>query len=436
MTEPPNPSPPISDAVREFLHDLEGIKSAEQIVCPLIAKLALDTSKRFHQVAEPFKVKTDDAGRETYMVPFAADKAFRAVRRERQRTSSAFLQTPRALFVAMVSTFDAYLGRLLRSLFILKPELIHASQRSLPFSELVRLDSIHAAREHIIAEEIESFLRNSHIDHFNWLETRLNMQLRRDLGSWPTFVELTQRRNLYVHCDGLVSKQYLEICKSNGVSLDGVDIGTPLRIDPNYFDQAFSCLFEIGVKLAHVSWRKLAPDQIKDADTALNGVCFDLLQNERYQLAHNLLTFATATLKKHSSALNRRIFVINLAIACKFGNTGDVTQCLQAEDWSDCGSHFALAKFVLEDKFDEAAYLMKSIGSENDFVTRSDYDTWPLFKSFRESDQFRERYKDLFGEEFVVEKTDGDAEVPRAIDEHDASDDEAEGISETEPPAT
>lgn len=436
MNEVPNASPPIAEAVSEFLHDLEGIKSAEQIVCPLIQALAHETSKEFLQIVQPFKVKSEDHGRTTYMVPFAAEKAFRSVRRKQQLTSSAFIQTPRALFVAMVSTFDAYLGRLLRSIFILKPELIQGSQRSLSFSDLVRLDSVHAAREHIIAEEIESFLRDSHIDHFHWLESRLSIPLRKDLPSWSTFVELTQRRNLYVHCNGLVSQQYLDICKRNDVHLDEVVIGMPLRIDKNYFYRAFSCLFEIGVKLAHVSWRKLAPDQIEAADKALNEVCFELLQNERYKLAHNLLTFATVTLKKHSSAFNRRIFIINLAIASKFGNIGDVAQCLRAEDWSDCATHFKLAKLVLEDRFDEAASLMKRIGTEGEFVTRSAYDAWPLFKAFRESEQFRSTYKDLFGEEFVVEKAAGDAEVPPAMNENDASDDEAEQNGEPEPPTT
>ena len=69
-------------------------------------------------------------------------------------------------------------------------------------------------------------------------------------------------------------------------------------------------------------------------------------------------------------------------------------------------------------------------------VTRSTYDTWPLFKAFRESEQFRNSYKELFGEEFVVEKTAGDAEVPPAVDEDEVSEGEAEQGGEPEPPMT
>lgn len=290
----------------------------------------------------------------------------------------------------------------------------------------MRFDSIDAAREHIIAEEIESFLRNSHIEHFEWLESRLKIPLRKDLPSWATFVEVTQRQNLYVHCDGCISNQYLDICRNNGVALDGIAVGSPLKIDSKYFSQAFSSLFEIGVKLAHVTWRKLAPDQLEAADKTLNEVCFELLQNERYKLAHELLLFATSTLKKHSSALYRRMFVINRAIASKFGSIGNPADCLGLEDWSDCAVYFTLAKVVFEDQFDAAASIMKVIGPNGEMVNRAAYDSWPLFKSFRETNQFRDTYKELFGQEFVVEQTPGDAESPAVTGDSTSDDDVAE----------
>lgn len=424
MNTPVEESYPIAKAVAKFIHDLEGIKRAEEIIGPLLRDVNQDTAQEFVKATRQFE--GEPAGNRTvkYHVPLTSAKSFRAVVRKLALAVSAQNQTPRALFVAMVSAFDAYLGQLLRSVFMLKPEMIRASQRSLSFAELVEFDSIDAAREHIIADEVENFLRESHIEHFNWLESRLKLPLRKDLPSWAMFVEVTQRRNLYVHCDGVVSQQYINICRNNGVPLEGVEVGRGLTINSTYFDRAFSCLFEIGVKLAHVVWRKLAPHQLGPADDALNMVCFELLQNERYELAHNLLTFATSTLKKHKCALNRRMFVINLAIAAKFGMIGDVSQCLEAEDWSDCAMPFALAKAVLEDDYSTAVSHMKAIGPNDRLVSRYAYDTWPLFKEFRETDEFREAYKELFGESFVIEQRLCDAELP-SVDECNLSNGEA-----------
>jgi hypothetical protein len=280
---------------------------------------------------------------------------------------------------------------------------------------LVSLSSIEGAREHIIATEIESFLRKSHIEHFEQLERRLSMELRKGLDSWPTFVELTQRRNLFVHCDGVVSKQYMEVCSHHSVDVSRHTVGDRLHMHEEYFSTAFECLYELGVKLAHTIWRKLAPDQMEQSDIALNEVCFQLLDAERYELAHTLLVFGTDGQKKHSSALHRRMMVINRAIAVKFGEIQHHGDPLDSEDWSDCGLPFALAIAVLRDQFDEACEIMRRLGTEDQLVDRLAYDTWPLFREFRESEQFRATYKVLFGDEFrVPEITDDALDEPNA----------------------
>jgi hypothetical protein len=399
----PTVSHSIDDAVAEFIHDIDGIRSAEQIACPLIQALAKRYSDDFSNLVNGFKTKgIEDADDETILVPVANDKEFRKLRRRREVTSSAIYQTPRALLVAMISAFDAYLGRLLRCVFYLRPERIDSSERTLTFSQLVKLDSIDAAREHVISKEIETFLRKSHVEHFDDLEAMLDMPLRKGLESWPVFVEVTQRRNLFVHCDGIVSQQYLDVCEKNSVDLGNIQLGDRLYLDATYFANAYECLYEIGVKMSQVIWRKLAPDQMKDADDSLNSVSYDLLLLRRYKLAHNILLFGTTTLKKHSSAMYRRMLIVNRAIAAKFGDIKSDPSPLSLEDWSDCGLPFKLAIAVLNDKYDDACQLMRTIGTEHEMVNRYAYSNWPLFAHFREDSRFVETYKELFGAEFDV----------------------------------
>lgn len=418
MSEDESPSLKIADAIREFIHDLEGVKSAEQIACPLIQAITKDSKEKFDEFADKFRAEPDSKEKSvTYHVPFESSREFRKLQRRLQRVNSAIYQTPRALLVAMVSTFDAYLGRLLRCMYLLRPEMIDASERAITFSELVKIKSVDAAREHIIESEIETFLRKSHIEHFEQLEKRLGMELRKGLVSWPVFVELTQRRNLFVHCDGVMSKQYMDVCSKHGVNLTGREPGKRLHLDAEYFNTSFECLYEIGVKLAHTIWRKLDPQSLENADSALNEVCFQLLDTERYGLAYQLLTFATQEQKKHSSAFNRRMLVINRAIAAKFGQIACSPAPLDSEDWSDCGLPFALAVAILKDQHPEACALMREIGSSHKLVTRMAYDTWPLFRDFRDTAEFRATYKELFGTEF---------RMPTLKD--------SESVKETEPP--
>jgi len=73
-----------------------------------------------------------------------------------------------------------------------------------------------------------------------------------------------------------------------------------LEVSPTYFRQAYEALFEVGVKLAQVFWRKLKPAELKDADEHLITVSYHLLVEQKYDLAKALLDFATEVLKKHS----------------------------------------------------------------------------------------------------------------------------------------
>jgi len=283
--------------------------------------------------------------------------------------------------------------------------MLNACQRQFTFCELASFSSLDAARDHIIEKEIESILRSSHSDQFDWMENRFGIPLRKDLSIWPRFVELTERRNLFVHCDGIVSSQYLSICGKHGaMPSEDINLGDVLDVDAKYFIEAFHCLFELGVKLGHVLWRKLCPEELESADSHLNNICFTLLTEEKYRLAKIMLHFSTTTLKKHHSEIDRRVFIINYAIALKHLKDNSYKELLKKEDWSVCRQDFQLAIAVLHDKYEEAATLMKAIGRAGR-PAEHEYKTWPLFKEFRRTEEFRKAYRQIFKKKYMVEET-------------------------------
>lgn len=85
------------------------------------------------------------------------------------------------LLLGLISTYDAFLAKLLKVLFIAKPEIISASDRSLTLKEITTLGSIEASRDYIIEKEIETILRMSHQKQIEWLEARLGLTLTKDL---------------------------------------------------------------------------------------------------------------------------------------------------------------------------------------------------------------------------------------------------------------
>jgi len=336
-------------------------------------------------------------------------------RLDRKVSSSAVAQTllPGSLLVTLVSRYDAFLGRLIRAMVLTRPEILQSSERSLSLSTLLDLGDYESAREYLVEKEIESILRKSHSDHFTWLETKLDMPLRKDLPSWSTFIELTERRNLLVHCDGIVSHQYLTNCKEHSVPVEELSVGDKLGAPPEYYRDACDCIVEMSVKLTHVVWRKLLPNDREAADDALNQTCFELLLHENFSLAYELLRFAYTILKKHASERHRLMFLVNWAQAGKWlGKEKEFRTLLSKEDWSAKGPEFRICVAVLRDDFDEAVSIMKQLGNSGT-MRAEDYREWPLFRRARKSESFQEGYKEVFGEEMQL----GESLIPVKADD-------------------
>jgi hypothetical protein len=80
------------------------------------------------------------------------------------------------------------------------------------FPNCLILPSIEEAKLQLVDKEVEVVLRASHTEQFEWFEKNLSVKLRSGLEIWPTFIELTERRNLFAHGDGVVTQQYLSVC--------------------------------------------------------------------------------------------------------------------------------------------------------------------------------------------------------------------------------
>jgi hypothetical protein len=128
-------------------------------------------------------------------------------------------------------------------------------------------------------------------------------------------------------------------------------------------------------------------------------LCLDLIRDEKYAVARNLLDFA-AQFNKFGSETIRMILILNRAQTYKWsGHEKRAKGILAAEDWMAANEKFQLAAAVLNDDFKTAAKVMKHIGAESS-PSKGDYKEWPMFKVFRTSPEFAATYKEVFGRPF------------------------------------
>lgn len=309
---------------------------------------------------------------------------------------------PQTVLVAMVSQFDAFLSRLLRCLYLKRPELLNDSDKQMSYGEVIGFDSIDTAKEFILEKEIEGVIRKSHAEQFVWMENKFRLKLREDLPIWPVFIELTERRNLFAHCNGVVSSQYIQVCKQHRVGEGKLPaVGDSLGANSTYIKRSYSCLYEMGTKLACVLWRKVFPEELKEADNALNDVIFQLLSSDQFPLAITLGRFAVDVLKKWGSDELRLYLKLNLAQAYKWNGAKDkCADIVEKEDWSARGNQIQLAVALLSDNYVEAVRLMKRIGTSGE-VKEHHYKEWPIFREFRKRPEFLDAYQVIYGRPFA-----------------------------------
>jgi len=388
-----------------FLRHIDSIRDTLPMTMLLLQPYNQKANNDFrHFLNNNVKEIEDDNGKKKILIKSDESKSFETLERNAAISSLASKIIPDSLFVSLISQYDAFLNRLLRAIFEIKPEILNNSERNLAFSQLVEMGSINDAREYIIEKEIDTVLRKSHSEQFDYLENKLGMELRRDLPIWQTFIEITERRNLLVHCDGIVSNQYLKNCIDHKCQIDKTKIGDKLSVPPKYFTEAYRCLYEISVKLTHTIWRKLAISDLLNADRDLNDICFQLINNNSFKLADILLEFGRKQ-HKHFNDSMENVLIINSALSAYLQkNKDEAKKILNKKDWSASSDDFKLANEILTDSYEYAYKIMKKIGKNGD-VDKSNYKEWPLFIEIREKKKFKETYKSIFKEEYKVLET-------------------------------
>lgn len=394
-------------ANKDFIKQIESLRETLPLVMIFIEANENKTQRDFLDFIKKKGIEEkDDDGVEYYKFNPEDGHKYNILEKNAEIANSALAIVPNSLFVSLISQFDSFLGKVIREIFQARPEILNSSEKNLTFSKLLELKSIEEAKELIIEKELESVLRDSHSDHFEWLENKLGIPLRKDLPVWQEFIEITERRNLFVHNDGVVSSQYLSVCRHHKVKYDKEPIlGNKLNVDADYFEKAYKCLFEISVKLTQVIWRKLLPIDIEKADESLNDICFELLRQKQLDLSTILLDFATVILKKHHNEVSKNVFIVNKALSLKMNNKQpECEEIVLAKDWSACSDKFKIAKETLLNNHTEVVKLMKKMGADGE-VSKLNYKIWPLFIEFRKTTLFKDTFKEIFGEDYLAVET-------------------------------
>ena len=189
----------------------------------------------------------------------------------------------------------------------------------------------------------------------------------------------------------------MKICKERPIDHkeEDIQLGEELTATPVYVEHCYNVLFEIGVKLGQVLWRKLE-NNLEKADDSLIEIGYDLIKSKKYSLACIILDFASKPYVKHFNKESEYVLCVNRALAYYLSNDKKASNnIIKSIDWSGTELKFRLANKVLLEEYDDAFELMKRIG-KSDYM-RLGYAEWPLFNNLRKTQSFKDIYKEIYG---------------------------------------
>ncbi|MEP6891651.1 MAG: hypothetical protein ABI955_13235, partial [Nitrospirota bacterium] len=307
------------------------------------------------------------------------------------------------IVTSIVSKFDEYLVMNLKVSCQINPGWLKNPDKKITYKELLEIQSLEDLKGEIVQKEIDSLMRDSHQAQIIFLDSRIKLGIEQGFPQWLDFLEVTERRNLFVHTGGSVSSQYIENCQRWKITLDSkIKEGVHLSASDDYIQRAVDCFYEISVRLTQALVRRLFPECFSSADSILNNRTVELLIQERWELAERLFEFAMGIPKELTSKGEMEFyFLINICIARKFGGK-PFSERLHSVDWKPFHPKYHLAVAILEDRFDEAERLMRS-QAVLDQLSEQHFKEWPLLRDFRRTEAFLNAFRDIFKKDYAKE---------------------------------
>ncbi len=398
----------ISDNLNMFIENINCLRETFSYSEGMLNQQKQNADKAYADFIAPYKKENENGP--FLDIPNEKLRNFKKIERKKKRAEKAFLLIPPTYIVSAVSIFDSFLAGLIRCIYNLKPELLLESNMNFLYRELVEYDSIKEVKKKIVETTIEKLFRDSHTEQIAWMEKAITIKTLRDFASWPNYIELTERRNLFVHSDGVVSSQYINECQKSGYKVDGIPIGSRLLADKTYFDQSYNLLYEMAIMLTQVLINKLYlgkySNNTSERDNILIACVFDLIVDKRYEIAINVSNFACDGKTFKRNLKDKAFIELNLAQAYKWlGKLDKCKELLDSMDVSIMSNDLKIPKLTLEDNFDAVYPLMISVGDGSEILKKDSYRDWPIFKEIRKKEEFANTFKKIFNEELVESNT-------------------------------
>lgn len=313
---------------------------------------------------------------------------------EAQRMEAIF---SRSIISDLMVAFESLLSKLFKNIILNNP-FPYLEGETVPIANFFLNDAAKS-----IHEKIEGIVDKRMYDSLKTLTDIIAAEkIDIDKDILASFKEMYFRRNVIVHNDCKVNKQYLS--SINSEYRKDKKTGDLLICDQVYLDNAFNTVYGLlffifyGLLQNYSNW--------DEYNQIIETVAFSHLRNKDYQIAKTIYK-KLSTNNSIDFAL-KMMYRINYLNALKqLGEKDVVDGELKKLDVSIATDNYKIAKLCLQD--DNVAILRMLQNTYPNSFTAKQIKEWPIFINFRESEEYKtfcsEHTDDFANEEFTSEKT-------------------------------
>lgn len=320
---------------------------------------------------------------------------FSRLNQQRKNVTQLGSQIPKMMILGVISSFEHHIASFINIILDNRPELLNSKNIEMTLKEISLFDSIDDLRAYYIESQVQTIMRDSFEKQISTIEKYLGIKrpIKDDYERWADLIELFERRNLFAHANGVVNKIYL-----NNTGRVDVVIGERLGVSSGYFSNSIENLFEFGMKMIVLAWRRECKSDVSLIDEEFGSFCYSLMESRYYKLGARLLEFADSS--GVSDDRQKKMNKINLANCYRLsGDDKRSKSVIKSVDWGAAADEFKVCVASINGDLDAVLAFIKSIPTSK--LDPEVYENWPAFYKLRDDPAFSSAFEETFGRPFV-----------------------------------
>ncbi|MHA6481041.1 hypothetical protein ACX1C1_03855 [Paenibacillus sp. strain BS8-2] len=297
--------------------------------------------------------------------------------------------------INLVVFFELLIANIIKYRLFKYPDAANLKDKTLTIDEIRRLGNFENAEAYLIENEVEGIIRQKHQEWFAYFKKNLKTVNFDFMTRFEAELnEIIQRRNLFVHNEGIINNIYLS--NVNSALTNGLKKGKYLKMNNSYLNQSINVIEHIGLLISLELWRAMEKKSEVRWDFC-SGYGYELLMEGRWELANDVYKFFCD--EKESGSENKSIALINYWLTMKkLGKYSEIKSTAERADFSDKRDRYQLSYYSIIEDRNNFYHVLHNLTISRD-VRKVELLEWPVLYIFRDEPEFQDfvaKYDDGF----------------------------------------